>query len=159
MNLCLSFENWYSQLSNGGVYSIFIIEAVENITTGTNIFLHSTFLQMEEDRRVWKEAECKEREWLWGKESDRMKERAEAALWSLLGLTTPHCRHFNNCPLCYNNTGLPCLGQFQFLHQCPSCARQAKGPMRLNRRQSQIALSVASLAVNEAIFLAPLRGN
>lgn len=114
----------------------------------------------EEDRRVRKEAECKAEQVIGWEENERAyTESAEAALWSLLGLTTPHCRHFNNCSLCYNNTGLPCRGRFQFLHQCPSCTGQTKGPAWLNRRQSQIALSVASLAVNEAIFLAALRGN
>lgn len=88
-------------------------------------------------------------------------ERAEAALWSLLGLTPPCCRHFNNRSLCYNNTGLSWHRRFQFLHQCPSSTRQIKGLVWPNRRQSQIALSVASLAVNESIFLelAPLREN
>lgn len=67
-----------------------------------------------------------ETEYTQAKENDRMNEkemrereyteRAEAALWSLLGLTPPHCRHFNNCSLCYNNTGLPYHGRFQFLH-------------------------------------------
>jgi len=89
------------------------------------------------------------------------KQRAETALLGLLGLTPPCCRHFNNCSLCYNNTGLSCHGRFQFLHQCPSYARQIKGLLWTNRRESQIAFSVALLAVNEAIFLerASLREN
>lgn len=58
-------------------------------------------------------------------------------------------------------TQLPCNGRFQFLQQCPSRAAQIKSLVWTNRRQSQIALGVASLLVNEAIFLerVPLRGN
>lgn len=108
-----------------------------------------------------KRAHVRERVIESGGNERKYTERAESPLCGLLGLTPSHCRHFNNCSLCYNNTGLPCHGRFQFLRQCPSCARQTKGLVGPNRRQSQIALSVASLAVNEAIFLerAPLRGN
>lgn len=48
---------------------------------------------------------------------------------------------------------------FNFSASVHHALGQTEGGARPNRRQSRIALSVAPLAVNEAIFLAALRGN
>lgn len=59
--------------------------------------------------------------------------RGEAAPLSLLGLTSPCYRQFNNCSLYCNNTGLYYHRWFQFLQQCPSYARQIKGGLITDR--------------------------
>lgn len=50
-------------------------------------------------------------------------------------------------------------GQSQIPHRCRSCPRQTGSLVGCNCEQTHVGLGVASLAVNESILLALLRGN